>query len=106
MKGQPSWKRLTVAVGLGVALLGMNVYPAVSEMTAAGGLAQSELSSGPSKVTMRELNTVDSCDARIHIQASAELFHPGTSDVTGWRKGFGSAYRGSKPASQPFVVNL
>jgi hypothetical protein len=57
----------------------MNVYPAVSEVTAAGGMAQSELSSGPSKVTMRELDTVDSCDARIH--ASAELFHPGTSDV-------------------------
>ena len=79
MKGNTSWKRLTVAVGLGVALLGMSVYPAVSEVTAAGGMAQSELSSGPSKVTMRELNTVDSCDARIH--ASAELFHPGTSDV-------------------------
>jgi len=29
MKGNTSWKRLTVAVGLGVALLGMNVYPAV-----------------------------------------------------------------------------
>ena len=79
MNGKTSWKRLTVAVGLGVALLGMSVYPAVSEVTAAGGMAQSELSSGPSKVTMRELNTVDSCDARIH--ASAELFHPGTSDV-------------------------
>ena len=79
MKGNTSWKRHTVAVGLGVALLGMSVYPAVSEVTAAGGMAQSELSSGPSKVTIRELNTVDSCDARIH--ASAELFHPGTSDV-------------------------
>ena len=79
MKGNTSLKRLTVAVGLGVVLLSMSVYPAVSEVTAAGGMVQSELSSGPSKVTMRELNTVDSCDARIH--ASAELFHPGTSDV-------------------------
>ena len=79
MKGKTSWKRLTVAVGLGVALLSMNVYPAVSKVTAAGGMAQSELSSGPSKVTMRELNIVDSCDARIH--ASAEFFKPGTSDV-------------------------
>ena len=79
VKGKASWKRLMVAVGLGVALMGMNVYPAVSEVTAAGGMAQSELSSGPSNVTMREPNTVDSCDARIH--ASAEFFKPGTSDV-------------------------
>src|SRR5262245_48937999 len=80
MKGNTSWKRLTVAVSLGVALLGMRVYPAVSEVTAAGEMAQSELSSGLDTATARVMSAADSCDTRIH--ASAELFRPGTSEAS------------------------
>ncbi|HXI89081.1 MAG TPA: kelch repeat-containing protein [Blastocatellia bacterium] len=77
MKTNTSWKRLVIVVGLGVTLFGVTAFPAVSEVIAVGALAHSELSGGPATVTVGKLNTVDSCDARIH--ASAELFHPGGS---------------------------
>ena len=73
MKTSTSWKKLVI-VGLGVTLLGVTAFPAFSEVIAVGETAHSELSGGPATVTVRRLNTMDSCDARIH--ASAELFHP------------------------------
>ena len=70
MKTNTSWKKLVIVVGLGFTLFGVTAFPAVSE-----AMAHSELSGGPATVTVRRLNAVDSCGARVH--ASAELFHPG-----------------------------
>lgn len=85
MKTNISWKRNVIVVGLGVTLLGVTAFPAVSEVSSVGAMAHSELSGAPAAVIERKLNSVDSCDARIH--ASAELFHPGTSspgEVSSW----------------------
>jgi Kelch motif len=85
MKTNASWKRNVIVVGLGFTLLCVTGFPAVSEVSAFGAMAHSELFRGPATVMVRKLNTAGSCDARIH--ASAELFHPGAGfpgDVSSW----------------------
>jgi len=77
------WKRLVVVVALGVALLGVPAYPAVSEAIA-GPMAHSELSAGSATATAEKL-TAD--PGEISGRSSVtELSTLGNDAVTEWNR--------------------
>ena len=66
---------LVMVAGIGLALLGVTAYAAVSTVTAVGTMAESDLFGGPASITMRTL-TIDS------DEVLGWHYHPGVGAYT------------------------
>ncbi len=84
MKVKTLSRELVIAIGLGAVLLGITAYAAVSEVTATGNMAYSDLSGGRGTVTGRKLITDQK--GRSTKSPTVALSAPSGAVVTEWNQ--------------------